>query len=246
MSSVNWIAAIAATASVLVSWPPGPARDQSGARGGGSTGTLQGVVKLKAAARPRPTSVQNSTDPAVCGRSHTLEDWVISPKVGGVQNVILDVENVPPGQIPAVSPGRLVLDNNRCRFVPHASVLTVGGTIEVVNSDPILHTVHLYGSKDVNIALPLKAMRVTQRVDASGMIVVKCDVHGWMQSFVRVDAHPFHAVTDAAGSFRIAGVPAGELVLHAWHEKLGDRRETVRIRPGEVTAVAIEYSSESK
>ena len=25
-----------------------------------------------------------------------------------------------------------------------------------------------------------------------------------MQSFVRVDAHPFHAVTDAAGSFRVA------------------------------------------
>ena len=63
---------------------------------------------------------------------------------------------------------------------------------------------------------------------------------------MRVDVHPFHAVTDAAGSFRMAGVPAGELVLHAWHEKLGDRRETVRIRPGEVTTLSIEYSTESK
>ena len=244
---LTWSVSIVASAFVLVCGSRGAAGGQTGAsRGGGSTGTLQGVVTLKTATLPRPTSVQNSTDPAVCGRAHTLEDWVISPKVGAVRNVILDVENVPPGRIPTVGPGRLVLDNNRCRFVPHVSVLTVGGTIEVVNSDPILHTVHLYGPMEVNIALPLKAMRVPRRVDAAGMIVVKCDVHGWMQSFVRVDAHPFHAVTDAAGSFRINGLPAGEFVLHAWHEKLGDRRETVRIRPGEITALAIEYSSKSK
>ncbi len=244
---MNWGTAIVASACVLVGWPSGSAHTQTGAsRGGGSTGTLQGAVKFRGAALPRPTSVQNTTDPAVCGRSHTLEDLVVSPKGGGVQHVVLDVENVPPGQVPSVSPTRIVLDNNRCRFVPHVSVLTVGSTIEVVNSDPVLHTVHFYGSKEVNIALPLKAMRVNRRVDAAGMIVVKCDVHGWMQSFVRVDAHPFHAVTDAAGSFRISGLPAGEFVLHAWHEKLGDRRETVRIRAGEVTTLAIEYSSESR
>ena len=203
-------------------------------------------MKFTGAAPPRPTRIQNTTDPVVCGRTHTLEDWVISPQARGVRNVILDLENVPLDQIPVVSPGRLVLDNSRCRFVPHASVLTVGSTIEIVNSDPILHTVHFYGPMEVNIALPLKNMRVNRRVDAAGMIVVKCDVHGWMQSFVRVDAHPFHAVTDGAGSFRIAGVPPGEFVLHAWHEKLGDRRETVRIRAGEVTTLTIEYSSESK
>ena len=99
---------------------------------------------------------------------------------------------------------------------------------------------------DRRIALPSKAMRVNHRADTPGMMVVKCDVHGWMQSFVRIDAHPFHAVTDAAGSFRIAAVPSGDFVLHAWHEKLGDRRETVRIRAGEVTTLMIEYPSESK
>ena len=240
-------AAIVASASALIAWPPGSARGQTRALPrGGSTGTLQGVVRLKGAGPPRPTVVQNTTDPTVCGRSHTLEDWVISPRARGVQHIILDLENVPLDQIPVVNPGRLVLDNSRCRFVPHASVLTVGSTIEIVNSDAVLHTVHFYGPMDVNIALPLKNMRVNRRVDAAGMIIVKCDVHGWMQSFVRVDAHPFHAVTDAAGSFRIAAVPPGEFVLHAWHEKLGDRRETVRIRAGEVTTLVIEYSSESK
>ena len=243
---MNWTSAIVACASVFVWWP-GPARGQTGvSRGSGSTGILQGVVTLRGAALPRPTRVQNTTDPAVCGRAHTLDDWVISPESRSVQNVILDVEHVPPGQIPVVRPSRLVLDNSRCRFAPHASVLTVGSTIEVVNSDPVLHTVHFYGPMEINIALPLKNMRVNHRVDSAGMIVLKCDVHGWMQSFVRVDAHPFHAVTDAAGSFRIAGVPAGEFRLHAWHEKLGDRRETVRIRPGEVTTLAIEYPHESK
>ena len=240
-------AAIFASASALIGWPSGSARGQTRPLPrAGSTGTLQGVVKLTGAAPPRPTRVQNTTDPTVCGRAHTLEDWVISPQARGVQYVILDLENIPPDQVPPVSPARLVLDNSRCRFVPHASVLTVGSTIEMVNSDAVLHSVHFYGPMDVNIALPLKNMRVSRRVDAAGMIIVKCDVHGWMQSFVRVDAHPFHAVTDAAGSFRIAGVPPGEFVLHAWHEKLGDRRQTVRVRAGEVTTLAIESSFELK
>ena len=158
----------------------------------------------------------------------------------------MTVEGVPADKIPSGAPGHLVLDNRKCGFLPHASVLTVGSTIEVVNSDPILHTVHFYGPIDMNIALPLKDMRVSRRVDTAGTIVVKCDVHGWMQAFVKVDNHPFHGVSDASGSFRISDVPPGDYVLHSWHEKLGDRRQNVRIRAGEVTALTVAYSSEQR
>jgi hypothetical protein len=40
-----------------------------------------------------------------------------------------------------------------------------------------------------------------------------------MQAFIRVDPHPFHAVTDADGKFSIAGVPAGTYKLKFWHER---------------------------
>ena len=222
-------------------------RQTGGTRSTASAGIVQGEVRLAASSTlPRPTTVQNTTDPAVCGRIHTLEDWLISGRNRGVQNVIVTVEGVPIEKIPTVEPGRLVLDNKQCGFLPHASVLTVGSTIEAHNSDPVLHTVHFYGPMDVNVALPLKDMRVSRRVDTPGMMVVKCDVHGWMQAFVKVDAHSFHAVSNASGSFRIPDLPPGEYVLHAWHEKLGDHREPVRIRAGEITTLAVTYSAEQK
>jgi plastocyanin len=205
---------------------------------------VQGEVKLAADATvPRPTPVENTTDPAVCGRAQTLGDYVVSSRNRGIQHVIVTVEGVPSDRMAAaVAPDRLVLDNRRCSFLPHASVLTVGSTIESLNSDPILHTVHFYGPKEANVALPIKDMRVSTRVDASGMIVVKCDVHGWMQAYVKVDTHPFHAVSDASGTFRIPAVPPGDYVLHAWHEKLGDRRENIRIRAGETTRLTITFA----
>ena len=73
------------------------------------------------------------------------------------------------------------------------------------------------------------------------MIIVKCDVHGWMQAYIRVDDHPFHTVTDGSGFFRIADVPTGEYVLEAWHEKLGFNRRTVRIQDGETSTIELVF-----
>ena len=207
-----------------------------------STGTLDGIVRIKGPTIPGPTPVQNTTDPAVCGLRQSLQDLMVSARTRGVQHVIVALTDVPAAGIPGAAPSRLVLDNVRCQFAPHASVLNVGSVIEATNSDPILHTTHLYGASEANIPLPLKDMKVAYTVRKPGMIVVKCDLHGWMQAFVRVDDHPFHAVTDASGRFRIGEVPSGRYVLEAWHEKLGIQRQTVQILAGSTTSLAIEYT----
>ena len=207
-----------------------------------SSGTLQGTIRWTGAELPQPTSVQNATDPDVCGRIHTLEDLLVSEHDGGVNNVIVTLVDVPAGTAPPPVPGRLLLDNIDCRFSPHVTVLTVGSLFETRNSDPTLHTVHLYGPSEVNIALPLQSMTVSRILEDAGVFIVKCDVHGWMQAFIRVDDHPFHAVTDGSGSFRIADVPAGEYTLEAWHETLGTQQRTVRVGDDETTAIALEFS----
>jgi hypothetical protein len=206
-------------------------------------GAVEGVVRLNAPRVPGPTRVENTTDPAVCGRSHTLEDLVVSPTTKGVAHAIVALEDAPPERTPPpTTPGRLVFDNRDCRFVPHAAVVTVGSVAEILNSDPTLHTVHLYGPADVNIALPLQGMKVTRRLERPGMVVVKCDVPGWMQAFIRVDQHPFHAVTDTSGAFRITRIPSGNYTLSVWHEKLGTQRRQVGIRDGQVGRVEFDYS----
>ena len=226
---------------------PGPARALT-AQGQSprSTGTLQGTVRWNGAEVPQPTAVQNATDPDVCGRMHTLEDLLVSDRNKGVKNVIVAFVDVKVGKAAPRVPGRLLLDNVDCRFSPHVSVLTVGSLFETRSSDPTLHTVHLYGPSEANIALPLQGMTISRTFEKAGVFIVKCDVHGWMQAFIRVDDHPFHAVTDESGSFRITDVPAGEYTLEAWHERLGTQQRTVRVRDGETTAIALEFSGSDR
>ena len=205
------------------------------------TGMLEGIVRWIGAGVPQATVVQNATDPEVCGRVQTLDDLLVSERNKGIQNVIVALADMPVEKIPPGVSGRLLLDNVECRFSPHVAVLTVGSVVETRNSDPTLHTTHLYGPSEVNLAMPLQGMTASRVTEKAGMIVVKCDVHGWMQAFIRVDNHPFHAVSDGSGFFRIADVPIGEYVLEAWHEKLGFTRRTVRIEDGETSTVELGF-----
>ncbi len=223
----------------VLAWQPEVSAATTAAYPAHGLGALEGVVRLGGRERPGPTRVENTTDPAICGESQTLEDLLVS-EGGGIQNVLVAVRGVP--RIPNPPPARLVLDNRECRFVPHVSVLTVGSTIETTNSDSLLHTVHLYGAVKANIALPSKGRAVERTVTRPGMIVVKCDVHGWMQAFIRVDNHPFHAVTDADGQFRIPDIPAGTYDLEIWHERLGRQRKAIRVETGKTQHIDVEYA----
>jgi len=49
----------------------------------------------------------------------------------------------------------------------------------------------------------------------------KCDVHPWMFAYVGVLDHPYFAVTDKDGSFKISGVPAGKYTVAFRHPKCG-------------------------
>ncbi len=207
----------------------------------GGTGVIEGRVRLIAERLPRPAFVRNTTDPGVCDPQYLVEDYAIDEASGGLARVIVGLADVPPERIPAVAPRHVVLDNNGCQFEPQASVLTAGSTLEALNSDPVLHTVHLYGAVEMNISLPVQGMRIERVLGTPGLIAVRCDIHGWMQSFIRVDEHPFHAVTDRSGVFRIAGVPPGNYTFEAWHPALGWNRRSVKVDADQVTEVEVDY-----
>lgn len=208
-------------------------------------GALEGFVRLGGDTIPEPTRVLNTTDPGLCSESQSLEDLLVSPATRGIRNVIVALTDVPESTVSTAEPESLVLDNRDCRFQPHVSVLTTGATIVAANADRLLHTVHYYGALTGNLSLPRQGMRRSRVVEEPGMIIVKCDVHGWMQAFIRVDAHPFHAVTGPEGTFRIPDVPEGEYTVELWHEKLGTRRATVRIEAGKTTTLEAEYDLET-
>ena len=207
-----------------------------------SGAVLQGRVIVGDMELPAATEVQNTTDPEDCGETHSLENIIVSAE-GGLKNAIVAVKNVslPDSYQPPAS--TLVLENRNCRFQPHVAVLTTGSTIEAVNKDPFYHSVHLYGLKQLNVALGPFRSKVVKLPNRPGYVIVKCDVHGWMQAFVRVDKHPFHAVTGEDGRFQIEGVPPGPHTLEVWHEFLGPMEYDVTVDPDSNLPVTIAYQT---
>ena len=212
-----------------------------------STGHIEGVVRLAAGAKLEAIAIDNGTDPEACGSRQFLGEprrtIGAESAARGLAHVIVAVTN-PPTPIPVSAPGRVTIDNRECRFVPHVSVTRVGGELVAMNSDEVLHTTHLYGPREMNLSLPTRDVRATRRLTMPGLYAVKCDIHGWMQAYVRVDNHPWHTTTDATGAFRIEDLPGGRFELEFWHPRLGTVRQEAHVTAGETTRLQIDFPGE--
>ena len=104
----------------------------------------------------------------------------------------------------------------------------------------MLHNIKAVPQKNrgFNISQPQQGMATDRAFTTEEMPVpIECNVHGWMHGKVFVMTHPFFAVSDESGSFKISGLPAGTYTLEAWHEKLGTKTATVTVNDkGEATA----------
>ena len=65
------------------------------------------------------------------------------------------------------------------------------------------------------------------------MIPVRCNNHPWMNAFINVSATPWFAVTGADGKFELKGLPAGEYMLGAVQEKMGEQTLNVTVKAKE-------------
>jgi len=74
------------------------------------------------------------------------------------------------------------------------------------------------------------------------MLELKCDVHGWMGSYLGLVKHPFFAVTADGGTFSLGKLPPGEYVVEAWHEVFGAKEQTITVGDGETKAVEFSCS----
>ena len=126
----------------------------------------------------------------------------------------------------------VVLDQQGCKYRPHVIGIQVGQPLEVRNSDATLHNVHAVPkvNREFNFGQPTKGMKSTRTFDkVEVMVPFRCDVHGWMNAYAGVLAHPFFAVSKADGSFEIKGLPAGSYTIEVWHEQLGTQTTKVTV-----------------
>jgi plastocyanin len=115
-------------------------------------------------------------------------------------------------------------------FVPHVTVVALGGSVSFPNQDRILHNAFsLTAENRFDLDLYKSPQSRAWKPKAAGVVRVYCNIHPQMSAIVVVRDNPFWARASADGRFTIPGVPAGQWTVKAWHERSGElaRRVTV-------------------
>ena len=146
---------------------------------------------------------------------------------------VVYLESAPRGAFEPTEGGRAVMDQRNETFVPHVLAITVGTTVDFPNSDKFYHNVFsLSKSKPFDLGRYATGSSRPVRFDRPGIVRVFCDIHSHMNAFILVFSHPFFALTDADGRYRIDNVPAGTYGVIAWNEGTSSDSKPVSVPDG--------------
>lgn len=189
-------------------------------------------------------------DAEVCGAQDVPDESLVVGDNKGIANIFVYLRRAPRGYKAEAVTSPVVLDQEGCVFLPHAALIRVGQPVLVKSSDAIQHNIHTFPTRNDPVNLLIKpneragvAIKYTR--PESDPIEVKCDIHAWMTSYHLILDHPFMAVTDKDGNFRIEGLPAGTHEFRVWHERGGllEKEYKVDVRAGAETPVDLKYAA---
>lgn len=122
-------------------------------------------------------------------------------------------------------------------FMPHV-VLMAPGELKITNSDPAAHNVHVFSKSNraFNQVMPQGSDPLTVPLFRPDTIIVRCDVHTWMQGHIIVAKNPYYALSGSGGSFTLTDVPPGTYHLKVWQETLGTQEQTVTVQAGQTAS----------
>jgi plastocyanin len=159
-------------------------------------------------------------------------EYFVSNDGKSLGNVFVYVKEGLPQRMYPVPSQPVVLDQQKCRYVPRVLGIQVGQALEVRNSDPLLHNVRGDGAinQPFDFGQPLQGIKTTHTfMTREVMVPVKCQVHAWMRGYIGVLEHPFFAVSDGDGRFSIPQLPPGTYTIEAWHERLGTETQQITV-----------------
>ena len=208
---------------------------------------VTGTVSFTGNAPANPTIDMSAEAACKSKHSRAITDPQVVVKDGKVANVIVYVKSGLPANANYAPPSQTVeLDQEGCLYKPRAIAVMAGQTIDIKNSDPVLHNIKAVPktNRGFNISQPTAGMVSKRKFDRPEQVIpLECNVHSWMHANVAVLPHPFFAVTSDNGTFEIKGLPPGTYEVEAWHEKLGTRTMTVTVGDGESKAADFNFSA---
>ena len=189
----------------------GAGTEASGAQAA-ARGTIKGHIKLNGQLPGNPV-IRMGVDP-MCAKinagKRVIQETVVASLDGSLANAFVYLDGTFPATAVPTEP--VTLDQQSCIYRPRVIGLRVGQTLQVKNSDALLHNVHgisVHPDGSFNVGQPLAGMvnKFTLKNEEI-MFQLKCDIHRWMIAYIGVVNHPYFAVSDTAGTFEIRNVPA--------------------------------------
>jgi hypothetical protein len=232
------VLAAALAAVTLILFGPGSAAHAQ------QWGNVKGTITWAGKDIPKQlpiAAVNNHADKMACHKDGNVvvdEKWVVNPKNKGLKSAFVwlineDVKNKAPlpihPNLAAPKETKVVIDQPLCAFVPHALALREGQVLVAKNSAAVAHNVKWTGRDGTPnaggnvLVAPGGTFEIKGLVADRLPVKIECNVHPWMNGWVRIFDHPYYAVTDANGAFELKNAPAGTYRLIVWHGSGGWR-----------------------
>jgi hypothetical protein len=179
-------------------------------------------------APPSAKPVQVTKDVEFCGKFNLVdESLVVNSDNKGIANIMIYLV---PGKgklevhpdYEATAKDEIVLDNDKCRFVPQVCLLRTTQTLLIGNKDDVGHNTNIQTLKNqaINPIVPAGGTyKATFTKEESRPANVSCNIHPWMNAKLLVKDHPYMTVSDETGKFTIKNLPAGKLEFQVRHDK---------------------------
>jgi len=194
---------------------------------------LDGAFALQSA--PAPTSSAAGASSAGSGEAGPIVLGTIRGKVKtqpaqSAQYALVYLRN---GPLDSVIDAKL--DDHKMTFYPYVSVMTVGGTLTYVNSEPFPDTAFSLSNEKWDFGLVESRGVRKRKFDSAGAYTILCRLHPNQLAFLIVSPSSFIARADKTGEFVMPNVPAGSYELVAWAPRVKSEQKNVTISSGEAT-----------
>jgi hypothetical protein len=196
-----------------------------------SPATIAGTISVQTP--PADSIVAVARDATVCGDSASVTE--VKANGNALSNALVWVEDIPAGK-PLPELRRATLSIEGCRFDPRVIAVPARSTINVFSRDRAHHEPIFYregAGEPIEHVQTFDAGSVVPSekiAKAPGIVEARNKRQPWSRAYIAVFNHPYFAVTNDNGGFRIDSLPPGTYTVKVWHERMAapaEQRVTV-------------------